>query len=204
MICVVGACPPIEKRLLSIYLRDHHAASAAGVALARRALGPYHPLAEQIARDRRTLENVMRKLDVGPNGTKVAVVRVAELLGRLKLNGRIFKRSPLSPPASSRAPRSAGGLRLSFDCAHEQEFRQAEEAAEEEAAKNAQGAPQRETRGQEVRSEFVSGRQLGTITPPPSSVVSRMRLEKSVRWWRRRPPADELEAIVVGFFGDRK
>ena len=31
-----------------------------------------------------------------------------------------------------------------------------------------------------------------------------MRLEKSVRWWRRRPPADELEAIVVGFFGDRK
>lgn len=96
MICVVGACPPIEKRLLSIYLRDHHAASAAGVALARRALGPYHPLAEQIARDRRTLENVMRKLDVGPNGTKVAVVRVAELLGRLKLNGRIFKRSPLS------------------------------------------------------------------------------------------------------------
>jgi hypothetical protein len=86
----------IEKRLLSIYLRDHHAASAAGVALARRALGPYHPLAEEIARDRRTLENVMRKLDVEPSGTKVAVVRVAELLGRLKLNGRLFKRSPLS------------------------------------------------------------------------------------------------------------
>ena len=38
----------------------------------------------------------MRKLDVEPGRTKIAVVRVAELLGRMKLNGRLFKRSPLS------------------------------------------------------------------------------------------------------------
>jgi hypothetical protein len=81
---------------LSIYLRDHHAASAGGVALARRALGANHPLSQQIARDRATLEEVMRQLNVPPSGMKVWLVRMAERLGRLKLNGRLFKRSPLS------------------------------------------------------------------------------------------------------------
>ena len=86
----------MNSRLLRIYLQDHHAASAGGVALARRALGPSHPLAEQIARDRDALERVMRQLAVTPNALKVGIVRVAELVGRLKLNGRIFERSPLS------------------------------------------------------------------------------------------------------------
>jgi hypothetical protein len=86
----------MDNRWLSIYLRDHHAASAAGVALAGRALGPRHPLAEQIARDRETLEEVMRQLDVRPSAVKVGLARMGERLGRLKLNGRLFKRSPLS------------------------------------------------------------------------------------------------------------
>jgi hypothetical protein len=77
-------------------LRDHHAASAGGVALARRAMGPSHPLAKQIARDRETLEEMMGQLEVAPSATKVGFVRMAELLGRLKLNGRLFKHSPLS------------------------------------------------------------------------------------------------------------
>lgn len=38
----------------------------------------------------------MRQLDVAPSALKVGVVRTAELLGRLKLNGRLFTRSPLS------------------------------------------------------------------------------------------------------------
>ena len=86
----------MSDRWLSIYLRDHHAASAGGVALARRALGSNHPIAQQIARDRETLDAVMRQLDVPPRVVKVGLVRVAERLGRLKLNGRLFKRSPLS------------------------------------------------------------------------------------------------------------
>ena len=86
----------MTSRLLRIYLQDHHAASAGGVALARRALGPSHPLAKQIARDRDALERVMRQLAVTPSALKVGAVRVAELVGRLKLNGRIFERSPLS------------------------------------------------------------------------------------------------------------
>jgi hypothetical protein len=86
----------MTSRLLRIYLQDHHAASAGGVALARRAVGPSHPLAKQIARDRDALERVMQQLAVTPSALKVGAVRVAELVGRLKLNGRIFERSPLS------------------------------------------------------------------------------------------------------------
>ena len=86
----------MTSRLLRIYLQDHHAASAGGLALARRALGRRHPLAKQIARDRDTLERVMQRLAVTPSALKVGIVRVAELVGRLKLNGRIFARSPLS------------------------------------------------------------------------------------------------------------
>ena len=86
----------MTSRLLRIYLQDHHAASMGGVALARRALGPQHPVAKQIARDREALERVMRQLSIAPSAVKVGVVRVAERVGRLKLNGTLLRRSPLS------------------------------------------------------------------------------------------------------------
>jgi hypothetical protein len=38
----------------------------------------------------------MRQLAVTPNALKVGTVRAAEFVGRLKLNGRILERSPLS------------------------------------------------------------------------------------------------------------
>ena len=38
----------------------------------------------------------MRQLSIAPNAIKVGMVRVAERAGRLKLNGTLFKRSPLS------------------------------------------------------------------------------------------------------------
>jgi len=86
----------MDPRLLRIYLQDHHAASAAGLALARRALGPSHPLAQQIARDRNALERAMRQLSTPPSRMKVGLVRMAERVGRLKLNGKLLARSPLS------------------------------------------------------------------------------------------------------------
>ncbi len=86
----------MDDRWLSIYLRDHHAASAGGVALAWRVLGSSHPLAEEIAGDRKTLEKLMRELGVPPSVMKLGFVRTAGWLGRLKLNGRLFKHSPLS------------------------------------------------------------------------------------------------------------
>ena len=86
----------MNERLLGIYLRDHYAASAGGVALARRVLRPSHPLAREIASDRATLARVMGQLGIAPSATKVGLVRMAEVLGRLKLNGRLFRHSPLS------------------------------------------------------------------------------------------------------------
>lgn len=38
----------------------------------------------------------MRRLAVRPSATKVGLVRIAERLGRLKLNGTVLQRSPLS------------------------------------------------------------------------------------------------------------
>lgn len=38
----------------------------------------------------------MRQIDVRPSAMKVGFVRIAERLGRVKLNGRLLQRSPLS------------------------------------------------------------------------------------------------------------
>lgn len=93
--------------LLPLYLRDHHAASAAGVALATRlareeaSSEPFGSelaeLAVQIASDRATLREVMEAMEIEPNLVKIALARVVERASRLKLNGRLLARSPLSP-----------------------------------------------------------------------------------------------------------
>ena len=91
--------------LLAIYLRDHHAAGAAGTRVARRvALAAEHDsgnddlrrVASEIREDLITLEGIMRRLGVEPDRTKDTLSRIAERVGRLKLNGRILRRSPLS------------------------------------------------------------------------------------------------------------
>jgi hypothetical protein len=92
-----SALSDVASRWLKVYLRDHYAASAGGVALARRALGARDAVVAQIEGDRETLEDVMRQLGVRPSPLKVAAVRMAEQLGRLKPNGKLLRRSPLTP-----------------------------------------------------------------------------------------------------------
>jgi hypothetical protein len=93
-------------RFLAIYLNDHLAAATLGVELARR-LGASNegdketaePLAQicaEIEADRETLVRLMGRLEVGRDQVKPLLARVAERLGRLKLNGRIRGYSPLS------------------------------------------------------------------------------------------------------------
>ncbi|MBL1109784.1 hypothetical protein JK361_35330 [Streptomyces sp. 5-8] len=94
-----------DMRLLSIYLNDHLAGATAGTQraghLARvargsalgRALGP---VATEIAQDRMTLVGIMRDLGVPVHRHKVCAGWVAEKLARLKGNGRLVQRSPLS------------------------------------------------------------------------------------------------------------
>lgn len=93
-------------RLLGIYLNDHFAGAALGVALCRRLrasnsgeseLGP--PLAElcaEIEADRETLGRLMEQLGIRRSAVKPALAWTAEKLGRLKLNGQLTGYSPLS------------------------------------------------------------------------------------------------------------
>jgi hypothetical protein len=96
----------VDDRLLGIYLNDHLAGATAGVEISRRSAGsnegsPYgedlDSIATEIAEDRDSLRDVMRRAGVTPNSAKTAMVRLAERTGRLlKLNGRVLTYSPLS------------------------------------------------------------------------------------------------------------
>jgi hypothetical protein len=87
--------------LLAIYLNDHLAGATGGVELARRVAraeesAELNRLADDIEEDRATLAAVMRRLDVRIDPVKVAAGWLGEKAARLKLNGRLLTRSPLS------------------------------------------------------------------------------------------------------------
>jgi hypothetical protein len=91
--------------LLGIYLNDHHAGAVGAIELARRTIAGEKdgPAAEflrgfvsEIEEDRAELLGVMKRLGVTPNPIKSAGAWAAEKLGRLKPNGRLVSRSPLS------------------------------------------------------------------------------------------------------------
>jgi hypothetical protein len=91
--------------LLGIYLNDHLAGATAGTELARRtaaaqrdpvkrrALGA---LADEIGQDRQALVDIMTALGVPVRGYKSWAGWLAEKAGRLKFNGSLLARSPLS------------------------------------------------------------------------------------------------------------
>lgn len=93
------------RGLLRIYLTDHLAGARAGVQLARRIAGSHRGtplgsdierLAAEIEEDRRTLQDLVGRLDVPRSLPKEVLAGVLEVVGRLKLNGRLVSRSPLS------------------------------------------------------------------------------------------------------------
>jgi|1186.fasta_scaffold406584_1 hypothetical protein len=91
--------------LLAIYLRNHEAAAQGGVDLFARmarsqsgrpwgpALADLHP---EVAEDLDRLRSLMREWGVTPDGWAALAVRAGERLGRLKPNGHLLTRSPLS------------------------------------------------------------------------------------------------------------
>jgi hypothetical protein len=94
-----------RERLLQVYLSDHLAGSVAGTRLARRLAdaerdGPAGPaltaLADDIEADRSELVKLVDALGIEPRRYKQALVWAGERLGRLKLNGHLVRRSPLS------------------------------------------------------------------------------------------------------------
>lgn len=93
-----------NQDMLAIYLNDHLGASTAGVELIRRAAGSHDGprgeelsrLAEEIAADRESLRDLMKRLDVEESVLKTAAGWLGEKAGRLKPNGHLISRSPLS------------------------------------------------------------------------------------------------------------
>jgi hypothetical protein len=84
-------------------LQDHYAGATTGLALARRCrranpglISVLADLEDQIADDRDALRTIMSKLGVRPSRVKAGLGAVVEVVGRLKGNGRIVRRSPLS------------------------------------------------------------------------------------------------------------
>jgi hypothetical protein len=101
----VNAAPAPDPSLLGIYLNDHLTGATAGLELFRRAAGGHRgteagPVLErltaEVEADRDSLLGIMRALDVPIRHYKVIGGWAAEKLGRLKPNGRLLSRSPLS------------------------------------------------------------------------------------------------------------
>ena len=95
---------PATSEYLPTYLNDHLAGSVVGLALARRAVEhnresdyarDLRVIAEEIAEDKRTLEELMRELTIRRNPVKRVGAWVGERVRRLKPN-RGLRYSPLS------------------------------------------------------------------------------------------------------------
>jgi hypothetical protein len=95
----------LNEKLLAIYLQDHLAGSTAGLELFRRAAGAHKgsPLGDdlealtlEVTSDQQALVDLMAMLGVDADRLKTAVAWVGEKVGRLKLNGALLQRSPLT------------------------------------------------------------------------------------------------------------
>jgi hypothetical protein len=95
----------VERELLGIYLNDHLAGATGGAELARRVAAAHRReeagdvllrLAADITADRAALLKIMTTLGVPVRAYKVCAAWIGEKAGRLKLNGRLLSRSPLS------------------------------------------------------------------------------------------------------------
>lgn len=90
--------------LLGIYMNDHLAGATAGLELFRRAAGSaagpvkaeLGRLTAEVAQDRDSLLSVMRGLGIPVQRYKALAGWMLERISRLKTNGRLLRRSPLS------------------------------------------------------------------------------------------------------------
>ena len=96
---------PSSSRMLAIYLRHHAAASRGGLDLFERSARSQldaevrrelRVLTSEVAQDRDRLLDVLRRLGVSRPKVAEVLVGVAETVGRLKPNGTLVRRSPLS------------------------------------------------------------------------------------------------------------
>jgi hypothetical protein len=91
--------------LLGIYCNDHLAAATGGIELVSRMLGRHRgttheakleELLDELREERAALRSAMAALDIPVRQYKQVASWVGEKLARLKLNGQLLSRSPLS------------------------------------------------------------------------------------------------------------
>src|SRR6185437_9440250 len=96
---------PSEVSMLGIYLNDHLEGATAGTELAHRTARSHRDgkngstlrrLAAEIGQDRAALLDIMAALGIKVRRYKLGAAWIGEKAGRLKFNGRLFTRSPLS------------------------------------------------------------------------------------------------------------
>lgn len=99
-----GACD-IDWELLGLYLSDHLTGATAGAERIGRMCDTYvdtpvytelSELAEELRLERAFLSHLIDDLGVRSRPYRQAAAWIGERVGRLKLNGRVFSRSPLS------------------------------------------------------------------------------------------------------------
>ncbi|MFD1506028.1 NAD-dependent epimerase/dehydratase family protein [Georgenia yuyongxinii] len=108
--------PHLDGRLLGLYLADHLAGATGGSnriermakAYADTSMGPeLASLAAEIVEAREALRSVIEALGLPQRPLRQAATWVGERVGRLKLNGRVVTRSPLTPVLELEIMRSA-------------------------------------------------------------------------------------------------
>jgi hypothetical protein len=102
---IAKATRPTRYGMLGIYLNDHLAGATAGSELAKRMSRSHRGgedaaalsrLAAEVAQDRSALLDIMASLGVPVRAYKAGAAWLGEKAGRLKFNGRLRSRSPLS------------------------------------------------------------------------------------------------------------
>ncbi|WP_227981962.1 hypothetical protein [Nocardia spumae] len=93
------------SKLLTIYLSDHYTGAVGGAELARRLASSHRgspegeqlrEIADEVASDRDALRQIMAGLGIRPALYRRLAAWLGEKVARLKLNGRLLRRSPLS------------------------------------------------------------------------------------------------------------
>lgn len=102
----VGGMDAESRKLFQLYVKDHFAGAVGGTELCKRAATrekgspfgvPLEELSADIEHDLQHLREVAETMGADPKAlVKESLAWFAEKLGRLKLNGRIVERSPLS------------------------------------------------------------------------------------------------------------
>jgi len=96
----------LDRDLLQLYLNDHLAGATAGKSRAQRMAREYTDLpihqdlvefAADLDREHRRLSRLIDELGLGHHSARLIAGKVVEQLGRLKLNRRLFTRSPMTP-----------------------------------------------------------------------------------------------------------